>query len=303
MAKATCAAAELKGKSAPDWVHLLPAGEVKGRDGRNWRLDRATEVIRNSQTGGTDLPIDYDHEADVPKRVAGPLPAAGWIKTDSLEAREDGIWARVEWTARARELIANREYRYLSPVLNFDGRSKQVTRLLGAGLVHRPNLSLVALASEEFEMTDTADMSEALAKIAAALGLSAGVGLEEILAGIAAKAEPDPAKYVPIEAVADLMRDRNQRAANSSMHLVEAKVDRAIAAGHLPPAMRGWATALCCQDADSFDAFLASSAAPYAHLSKPSANEGRALNNTQRPVSQNDALICAQLGLAPADLK
>jgi phage I-like protein len=65
-------------------------------------------------------------------------------------------WGRAEWTATAREMIANREYRYLSPSFLFHAATGAIVRLKGAGLVHNPNLHLAALASQDTEM-DTDD--------------------------------------------------------------------------------------------------------------------------------------------------
>lgn len=108
---ALCAETELAADGAPEWVHLLPAGLIWGRDGRSFRLGDGAAVIAASQAGGVDLPIDYEHQADDPDRQKnGPVPAAGWIK--ALELRADGIWGRVEWTATAKNMVAAREYRY-----------------------------------------------------------------------------------------------------------------------------------------------------------------------------------------------
>lgn len=48
--------------------------------------------------------IDYDHQTDIGVPKGGTAPAAGWIT--AFQAREDGIWARVEWTGKARAAIA-----------------------------------------------------------------------------------------------------------------------------------------------------------------------------------------------------
>jgi phage I-like protein len=145
--------------------------------------------------------VDYEHQVDDPTNKAkGPVRAASWIK--ELIAKADGIWGRVEWTRTARNMIADREYRYLSPVLIHrpDGT---VMRIKGLSLVHRPNLELTALSNQEDTMSDTTDP---LSRIATALGLQAEAGLIAILSAIdAAPARPDPAKYVPIEAVQELM--------------------------------------------------------------------------------------------------
>lgn len=301
---AICAAVELPANPAPDWVHLLPLGAVNGRDGRRWSLDDPAQVIARSADGG-DLPIDYDHESEKPKTHGGPLPAAGWIK--GLQARADGIWGKVEWTKRAAGLIANREYRFLSPVLHYHPSTGQVLRLIGAGLVHRPNLALTALSEQEKIMPDMpADTgsSAALAEIAAALDLREDDGLDAILSAIKARIVPDPSRYVPIEAVADLLKQRNSVSSDHAMRTAEAKVEQAMNAGYLTPAMRPWALSLCAQDPDSFESFIATAIPAYAHMHRLSPLHGTALNMSGKaPARGDEHAICEQLGLSPEDLK
>ena len=300
---AICEAVELPAKTAPDWVHLLPVGAVNGRDGRRWRLDDPAQLIARSAKGG-DLPIDYDHESEKPKSHGGPLPAAGWIK--SLQTRTDGIWGKVEWTGRAAEMIANREYRFLSPVLHYHPTTGQVLRLIGAGLVHRPNLALTALSEQEMTMPDpledaaTADLS----RIATALGLNETADGDTILTAINAQTAPDPARYVPIEAVADLLKQRNSAASDNAARAADAKVQQAMNSGYLTPAMRDWAVALCTQDEARFDSFIATSTPAYAHLRRPSRlhDVGHEAQG-RRPASADERAICEQLGLTPTDLK
>lgn len=159
-----CAEAELAATpTAGQWVQLLPAGRFQGRDGRSFVLDNPQAVLAETAKRG-DLPIDYEHQMDDPaaRPATSEVRAAGWIK--QLEACDDGIWGLVEWTEKARNMIEAREYRYLSPVLHHypDGR---VVRVIGAGLVHRPNLVLKALSSEQ--------PGAALSQVATALGLPA----------------------------------------------------------------------------------------------------------------------------------
>lgn len=166
----------------PEWVHLVPAGSFSGRDGRGpYRLD-ADAVIARFHGGGVDLPVDYEHQMLSAAEKAGPVPAAGWI-TD-LEERPDGLWGRVRWTERAAELLAAREYRYVSPVFRHlsDGT---IVELLGAGLVHAPNLHLAAAASREDIAAHAPETGEAApaepdlrAALAELLGLpdDAGIG-------------------------------------------------------------------------------------------------------------------------------
>jgi len=66
---------------------------------------------------------------------------------------------------------------------------------------------------------------------------------------------------------------------------------------------REWALELCQTDPASFDSFLASSPAPFRHLTDPQAFahiRGAPLSETQRQsASPEGALLCEQLGLTP----
>lgn len=284
-----CAEAELAATPAVgQWVQLLPAGRFQGRDGRSFVLDNPQAVLAEAAKRG-DLPIDYEHQMDDPaaRPATGEVRAAGWIK--QLEARDDGIWGLVEWTEKARNMIEAREYRYLSPVLHHypDGR---VVRVIGAGLVHRPNLVLKALSSEQ--------PGAALSQVATALGLPAEADAAAILMAVNALKTLDPARYVPVEAVAELLKDRHQQVALMSEREAEAKVDTALNGGYITPAMVPWVTALCRQDPKAFDGFLASSAPAWAHLFRPALNLQRP-QTASRERADAAAEIAAQLGLPP----
>ena len=134
--------------AAPEWIELLPAGVFYGRDGRGpFRLDDPAAVIASTIAlqMNAGLPIDYDHATDFGAPEGRPAPAAGWIR--ELEVRGGAVWGRVEWTARAASSIVAREYRYVSPVFQFDPKDGVVTRLLRAGLTNNPNLHLTAIAA------------------------------------------------------------------------------------------------------------------------------------------------------------
>ncbi|MDR1063242.1 MAG: phage protease [Azoarcus sp.] len=131
------------GDGAPEWVHLIPAGTFSGRDGRGPYVLDAQAVLRAFGEHGMPLAIDYEHQTQAAPENGLPAPAAGWIA--ALSARADGLWGQVEWTERARGFIAAREYRYLSPVFEYEPKSGRVVALLGAGLTNQPNLFLNAL--------------------------------------------------------------------------------------------------------------------------------------------------------------
>ncbi len=306
----TCDRALAPGGDAPEWVHLFPEGQMTGRDGREFDLADPGALVLAFQSSGVDLPIDYEHQNDRPEaRGNGPVPAAGWIKELKLAA--GGLWGRVEWTATARELIGNREYRYISPSFLYHPKTKAIVKLKGAGLVHNPNLHLTALANEETDMADapktTPDAKLPLVqRLAKLLGLPPDADEAAVSAAIAEllgeKASPDPAKFVPVEAMQDLLRDRNAKLATMSERAVSGAVEDALKRGFITPAMRSWATALCAQDPASFEGFLASSVPAYAHLTRELLPTAFAAQTAAQGSAEAEA-ICRQLGLPAGTLK
>lgn len=320
---ATCDVPLPPGK-APEWVHLLSGGgTVKGRDGRKWELVDPAGVVLAFEANGADLPVDYEHQNDNPEaKLRRPIPAAGWIK--EMRADDGGIWGRVEWTATAAEMIERKEYRYISPVLVYHDKTRQIVNLKGAGLVHSPNLYLTALANQDFTMPPksppetippkapakpvaTGPEGEAAfaAMIADLLGLPPETPPEELFKALKAKlsAEPDPAQFVPVATVQAMLIERNHSVATASQERAAQKVDDAMRSGHLSPAMKDWATALCRSDEASFDRFLTSSVPQFAHLSRPAVPS--ALPPGSRVDRQSEELadaICSQLGLKPGSL-
>ncbi len=320
LALATCDLALPPGR-APDWVHLFPGhGEFKGRDGRAWQLIDPAALVLAFQSAGIDLPVDYEHQNDTPEaKLNGPVPAAGWIK----EVRSDagGVWGRVEWTATAAEMIGRKEYRYLSPSFLYHPETRQIVRLKGAGLVHNPNLHLTALASQEADMTPPkpadksapkpangdamADPAAFAAMVAEMLGLPPQTPPAQLLAQMKEKlgAEPDPAKYVPVSAVQAMLAERNLSLATASDERATQKVDQALRLGHIPPAMKDWASALCRSDEASFDRFIASSGPAFSALLQPSHMGALpATGRYNRAGSELADAICSQLGLKPGSL-
>ena len=76
---AACAAAGLP-PGAPEWVILMPAGELHARDGRRWRLTDADAVARatHAAAGSLDLAIDFEHQTQHSKQNGQPArPRAG----------------------------------------------------------------------------------------------------------------------------------------------------------------------------------------------------------------------------------
>jgi phage I-like protein len=121
-------------RAVPEWIHLLPRGEVRVEGGKDLIMDdeAAVQVLDAFSALTHDVVIDYEHQT----MDGGQAPAAGWIM--ELDWREDGLWSRVSWTANAAGYIRAREYRYLSPVLTFDKGTRRITRLVNCALTNQP---------------------------------------------------------------------------------------------------------------------------------------------------------------------
>jgi len=163
---------------APDWIHLLPAGEIATVDGRGpYRAagDLAALAAASLAAAGGRLPLDENHATDLAAPTGQPSPARGWIV--ELQTRIDGLWGRVEWTEAGRALLAEKAYRYVSPVIRHlkDGT---ITALLRAALTNTPNIRGMAALNSETTMD--------LAKLRTALGLKADADETAIAAAVEA---------------------------------------------------------------------------------------------------------------------
>lgn len=277
----------------PEWVELIPAGAFSGRDGRGPYELNIGAVLAAFERGGIDLPIDYDHQSLEADAKAGPVPAAGWIK--AIEARDGALWGRVQWTPRAAELIAQKEYRYLSPVFRHDKQGR-VLALEGAGLTHYPNLYLSPVAHTQ----GAAAMN--LKPIAEALGVEGEADVASLTAHAArlkeaATRQPDPAQWVPMsqhKAVAEELAALQKQIAEEK---AEAAVTAAMSAGKLAPAMKEWATDYARRDPEGFAAFV-QQAPVIISGDKPAATTVAPNADT---LTEEERIACSLLGMSEAE--
>lgn len=312
---------------APDWIELLPAGVFNGRDGRGpFQVDDPAAVIAATRAlaMAAGLPIDYDHATDFGAPEGRPAPAAGWIV--AFAVRAGAVWGRVEWTVRAASAIAAREYRYVSPVFQFDPANGRVTRLLRAGLTNNPNLYLTAIAAATTRAANREEsmMEEFLTKLREILALEPDAAPDQILAAVsdlvgddpddgdsgaggdtsAANARAlDPARFVAIAEFQKALTELNAMRAERARDRAVQAVDEATRAGKLVPAQREWAIAYCAADPAGFSSFVARQpailGAAAGFESKPSIAPGAIGAGTQ--LGAAELAICSQLGVSAAD--
>ena len=221
----------------PDWVHLIPAGgAVRTVDGRGpYRVTDYAALAAHSLAGGAKLVLDECHATDKAAPLGLPAPARGWIV--ELQARDDGLWGRVEWTEEGRRLMEAKAYAGVSPVITHS-QDKTVLAVLRASLTNTPNLvGLTALHSEETCM-------DWKAKLIELLGLDGEADDAAIEAALSAKmnarTELNSAEVLKLPAVVALQSEvtaltnrLNAVTEAQSRQAAEACVDAAIAEGRV----------------------------------------------------------------------
>jgi Mu-like prophage I protein len=112
------------------------------KDGHRFSITKEDldDIVSNfeARQNGTVV-IDYEHASERPDVAkGGPIPAAAWIHNLSTkrdpETKKDTLWASVEWTAKAKEMIEGGEYRFFSPAIDWGAADKKTGRSKGATL-------------------------------------------------------------------------------------------------------------------------------------------------------------------------
>ncbi|MEN4195445.1 phage protease [Serratia marcescens] len=281
-------------------VQLFPAGAFRAMDGRpddipHWYIDAALAqvLIDVAVQRNTPYCFDYEHQTQHCKTNGKPNPAAGWFsRLEWVEGK--GLFAvDVEWTEAARAMIEAKEYRFISPLFNYDAQGN-VKHFINAALTNTPALddmeALLAAASQQLTGENTVD--ELLEQLRWMLNLplssteddikielqklinrlsdnqgtaAASVNLLELLtqkderiAALSAQAPsvPDPAKFVPVSvltAVQQQLADLSQKVTGGE---VNGLIQAALSDGRLLPDMQEWAKSLGNKDIDSLKSYL-----------------------------------------------
>lgn len=182
-------------------LQVTPAGQFKPRDGREmkvpaWNIDAAlaTAVVQRFDAKKTPPVLDYEHQTLWKEENGQPAPAAGFFR--SLEWRDgEGLFAQVELTARAKQYIADGEYRYFSPVFMFDPVTGDVLDIQMGALTNNPAIdgmqALSGRAAATFQLSIDPPNEEPLVNplllaVLAALGLAETTTEEQAIAALTA---------------------------------------------------------------------------------------------------------------------
>lgn len=249
-------------------IKISPVGEFEGIDGRKYSLN-ADLVLKNSQKMSVDLMLDKNHEDD---------EAMGWFDINSLEKRDDGIYASLTLTPKGEELVKNRSYRYLSPAYVIEAFKENgvavIERIASVGLVNRPNLLSQAL-NKETTIKEENTMDEV-------------AQLKARLEALKAENEALQAKLKELETAA---QEADKKAKEEALNARKELIENAINAKELLPKRKDTALAL---NGEALSVFL--------EMAKEEAKIELATNSAEglTPAKSDDIIdesVKAQLGL------
>lgn len=224
------------GEEFSDWQEILPGGPlVRGKDGRNYFLSDAQRLVNflNDKTANeriADVPLDVNHAIDRKAWKGEHTPAHGWYKEFRINDAGN-VEGRLEPNDGGAWMIANKDYRYLSPAILYDPDTLEILDIEAVSLTNNPNFNLRALndAQEQPSTVEEKPMFEKLRKL---FGLEASATEDdvearvkralhdsEVLAGLATDLgiEGEPTK----EIFAKALHDRSQAAGSATPSLAD----------------------------------------------------------------------------------
>lgn len=143
---------QIVSEEPPKEIRLIKYGVTQTTKG-DYRFDKeaAMQLMSIYNSRGLHLYFDYNH-LSIGAVNEEQAKAAGWF---DLELRDDGLYAvNIRWTPKAYEMIKNKEFMYISPVIQLD-EEKRVIRLINGAICNLPSTSdldpLTLLTAEQIK--------------------------------------------------------------------------------------------------------------------------------------------------------
>lgn len=246
-------------KGAPKQIKLLPLGLVKSQSG-DFLVDGESysSILKRFKDRQLDIPVDYEHQTlhDV------QAPAAGWIKELSLKS--DGIYANVEWTPKAEEYLKNKEYRYLSPVINVRTKDKKALFLHSVALTNTPAIDgMTAIVNSDKAIKTEGEKPGK--NEPPKVDENAAENPEEFIRGLKVMLQlPDTALLSDIEnRISELLKSQvalkleaDTMRFESHKLMVEETITKALKEGKIMPYQKDWAFRYAMSDLNDFTLWL-----------------------------------------------
>ena len=304
---------ELPNGNVPEWVQLIPAGEMQGSDKRRFINSNPQQILDFKLSSNRHIPLDIEHATEIKGPVGEPAPAQGWF--EQLEIRNGEVWGKLNANEDGLALLSKQNYRYISPAFYHDANG-HITAISSVGLTNKPNLDLVALNHQQHPQhspqQENQPMPLALA-IANALSLNSETATEADAVTAIQKLQSDHelalnrsskvdlTKFVPID-THQVALNRAETAETSLNEINEEKieglVDAAVEAGKVAPKDKTMYVALCHSQSgrEQFESFVKS--AP-SIVSDKQTKTPKAEGETT--LEEHELAMCRSLQISEAD--
>ncbi len=219
-------------------ILIAPWGNVESTNG-SFTIDAeaADLVLAAFDDHGTDLPIDYEHQTLGGQYASpnGQAPAAGWIKSIIAEPNV-GIFAEIEWTEKAQEMLVAKQYRFLSPVAIIRKSDRKLIAIHSAALTNKPAIVGMTPIVNAQQLSNDEEVSPMMDALRTTLSLPQSAGITDLL--IAASN-----RITKLETLSHQQHTDN-------------RIDHAMRTGKLTQALQPWAQQLIAKDESLFDQWL-----------------------------------------------
>lgn len=327
-------------------IQLTPDGSFRTNDIRPvgikaWQMSPAiaAAVINRYEKRQNEAVVDYEHQTLLKERNGQPAPAAGWIKSLAYRPGQ-GLFGVVALTERARQLINSKEYRYVSPVFEYDQDTGDLIDIRMAALTNHPGIqgmeplaALTALALPT-SIEQENPVNRLMLAVCAALSLAQDATEDQAIAAInqvgaerknlrdvlklpatadsaacvaacsALSANPDPARFVPVSALESVKTELAALTAKTTLSEVNALVEAGLKDGRLLPAQKDWAIDLGKSNIAALTGYLQKTPA-IAVLSGDTQTKGEPPSAVAAAAGLTDGelAVCTSLGIKPEDFK
>jgi len=147
-------------EGAPGEFQVLPLGkvEIEGEEDAFVDDEAMDAIIAEFERRGNDMVIDYEHQT----LTGDEAPAAGWLRK-FIKKGSEGLWAVVEWTEKAKQYLASKEYRYFSPVFWVRKADRKIVQIENIALTNFPKINnLHPITAKWFGMLTTLSKVEGM---------------------------------------------------------------------------------------------------------------------------------------------
>lgn len=322
-----CAAEQVAMDGVPEEIKILPLGMVHNIH-QDFLVDDEScrAIINQFANRKIDLVIDYEHQTLFNVQA----PAGGWIK--EIRKGEDALIAKVEWTPKAQEYLKNKEYRYLSPVVNVRKSDGRAVSISSVALTNTPAITgMFAVVNSAgspagyIEDPEGGKEMEFLQMLAAMLGLPETATEEDVKNAVEALqkkgTETEPVANSTILSMLSLKADAKtedvtakiQQLQNGGTGMAaelaalktqfakreaEEAVAVALKDGKISAAQKEWAAEYALKDPTGFQSFC-EKAAPVVPMGKTELTDPKASGSK----AEIDMMVLKNLGLTKEDLE